>query len=573
MPCGDAGRGLESLIESDALGQLIRRTGRVAELCTEGQAMRMDWVDGVASLLADDRPLAELEELGAAWYRRGIRHVIWSGMGGSGVIVGVLRTLGLIGNDGDGITIHPLDSTDPTAVDRIAADLARRKGLEDRVASLSRRDLRALLADVAMIAVSFGINSEEPVTHLSWFLELLDAAGLRPDRNAHVLTVDGSRLEGASRRYGLPSSAVCFEGCGNLPGRMSAPGTQVFLLPFALARGGSAQARHERTLHQILSEAWAAHDLEAAVAHPRRAPYVRLAASLFDHSQDGRCRLLLDLAPSWRPLHIWIEQLLEQTLGKDGKGVVVLHPQRLNARGLGYSDDPLVRATHDGRDGPELPTLDRCVDRRASLATALLGWELAAAMVGYLNGTNIVDEPAVEDYKSRARALSGDHPSLVSAIGRAAATTHSIEPVADAILTRARERSLSYLDVTVNGELPDSARRRCRLLVRRLGNEHLGVPVKLRFAPAAYHVSEQCQLDGPDGVLSIRVAARETPPSTLGHYTGEFLQAQAVGAAEAMNAVGRDCTLFVVDRLLDTPGLLERITAAIGARIPSKATT
>jgi hypothetical protein len=65
-----------------ALRELARRDGRMAELCSENGIVRMDWVDSVGALVADDRPLVELEELAEEWRRRGVRHVLWSGMGG-----------------------------------------------------------------------------------------------------------------------------------------------------------------------------------------------------------------------------------------------------------------------------------------------------------------------------------------------------------------------------------------------------------------------------------------------------------------------------------------------------------
>jgi hypothetical protein len=57
----------------------------MAERCGENGTLRMDWVDTVGEWLADDRALPELEWLALEWCRRGVRHVLWSGMGGSGI--------------------------------------------------------------------------------------------------------------------------------------------------------------------------------------------------------------------------------------------------------------------------------------------------------------------------------------------------------------------------------------------------------------------------------------------------------------------------------------------------------
>jgi hypothetical protein len=533
----------------------------MADLCTEDGIVRMDWVDAVGALLVDSGRLQALETLARKWRGRGIRHVVWAGMGGSGVTVGVLAKLAAVGESG-GPAVHLLDSTDPAAIDALVAGLAAGKDLPaDR--PLRPEELRALLRDVVLIAVSMGVTSEEPATHLSWFLGLLAAARLPAARHAVVLTVPRSRLEETAAREGLDAEPVCLGNRGALPGRMSAPGTAVFLLPVAL--------RGER-LRDVLAEAWSAHDLAGTVEHPHDSPYVRLAVELAARMRAGRARLMLGLPPPWAPLHVWIEQLFEQTLGKDGKGVVVLEPQRLNRAAVGYRDDDLILATGESEGHLAAPAPDPSLAPLAALGAAMLGWQLVAALLGYEAGTNIVDEPAVEDYKARAHALRGvsdvlDRAVVERAVDWATRGADGVERLADVLVRDAREGRLLYIDLTINGELDARAWSALRGRLQRLGNDLLGVPVKLRRAPAAYHVSEQCQLDGPPGIVSLRVVARETVSSRLGGYTPQFLHAQAVATWQAMTARGRDCTLVVVDRLQEVAGVLEAAEGLVESRI------
>jgi hypothetical protein len=544
-----------------ALGELAGRDGRMAELCTEQGTVRMDWVDSVAALLADSEPLHDLERLAQEWRRRGIRHVVWAGMGGSGVTVGVLAGLAA-DRESAAPAMHLLDSTDPVAIDALVAQLAVGKNLPaDR--PLRREDLHALLRDVVLVAVSMGVTSEEPATHLSWVLELLAAARLPAARHAVVLTVPGSRLEEAAERAGLDARPVFLGMRGGLPGRMSAPGTSVFLLPVAL--------RGER-LRDLLAEAWSAHDLAGTIEHPHSSPYVRLALELAARTRGGRARLMLGLPPQWAPLHVWIEQLFEQSLGKDGKGIVVLEPQRLNRAAVGYRDDDLIGSEND----VTVPAPDPSLAPPAALAAAMLGWQLVAALLGYRGGTNIVDEPAVEDYKARARALRAEADVLERAVVEGAVDwavrgPEGVEPLAEALVSASREGGLSYVDLTINGELDATARSTLLGGLHRLGNDLLGVPVKLRRAPAAYHVSEQCQLDGPPGVVSLRAVARETESARLCDYTPRFLHAQAVATWQAMTARGRDCTLVVLDRLEDGADVLAAVEEQIHSRMGGRA--
>jgi hypothetical protein len=548
-----------------ALRELAGRTGRMAELCTDQGTLRMDWVDSAEALGANPSPLRELEGLAADWRRRGVRHVVWSGMGGSGVTVGVLTELAAAVG-GRGPALHLLDSTDPAAIDALVDRLSEEKDLPLEGAPLADH-AHALLHDVVLVAVSLGVTSEEPGTHLSWFLGLLDHAGLPADRHAVVLTMPGSRLEETAVREGLEARPVFLADRGGLPGRMSAPGTSVFLAPVALREAHTAEV-----LRALLLDAWSEHDLAGTLEEPERSPYVRLADEIAAHSPGGRGRLILELPPRWAAMHVWIEQLLEQTLGKDGKGVIVLAPQHLNRAAPGYRDDDLLVATTGPQGGVRVPLPDPSLHPHTALAAAMLGWQLVAALLGHRAGTNIVDQPAVEDYKSRARTLREEPDVLAGAVEEGAVdwTAHSseaLQPVVDALLAKAGERRLPYIDVTVNGELDPDSQAAVAQRLHEVGNHLLGVPVKLRRAPAAYHISEQCQLDGPPDLVSLRVVARATRSAKLGDYTPQFMHAQAVATWQAMAARGRDCTLVVLDGLEEVTDALAAVDRLLRARI------
>ncbi len=85
---------LQHLIEDDAVGQLRRRDGLMATLGREGSALKLDWVEGVARLLAHPTQLEEVEAEARDIWGRGIRHMIWAGMGGSVIAVRVFCDLG-----------------------------------------------------------------------------------------------------------------------------------------------------------------------------------------------------------------------------------------------------------------------------------------------------------------------------------------------------------------------------------------------------------------------------------------------------------------------------------------------
>src|SRR5947209_56728 len=150
---------LRRLVEEDAVGQLVRGDRRMAQLGREDGVLKLDWVEGVGRLLANDSWLEEVESEAGAICRRGIRHIIWSGMGGSVMTVRVLTELGFCTDSHQFVAIYPLDSTDPAALKAIVRRIAEAKdiSLPAGSAEVDADVLITLLQDVMMIGVSMGM--------------------------------------------------------------------------------------------------------------------------------------------------------------------------------------------------------------------------------------------------------------------------------------------------------------------------------------------------------------------------------------------------------------------------------
>jgi transaldolase/glucose-6-phosphate isomerase len=558
---------LDRLRREDALGQLVERRGRAAELATEGGDVKLDWVDGVARALADPAALAGVEELAASIGASGVRHLVWSGMGGSVQTVHALAGAGLL--DGAGLAIHPLDSTDPAALNRLLLAIA------------AGGDLAAGLASTLVVAVSMGMTSEEPVTHLEWFEGLLrdHAVAGAPERFL-VMTLPGSSLDAFARERGIRRIDLQLDGRSHTPGRMSAPATRVFLLPAALALpGGGLRALLER----CQAEHRLARSLDAAGRDAVAAgdPFVRLAAWLGAQMDEGRDMLLLDVPERWRALAPWVEQVVEESLGKGGRGLLVFPGQDLASAG-GWPDRHTVLRLDEGEAGgggpaaaPARPVatlrLGAATDAAGRLAVAarfFAGWEVTVALLGYLRGITFAGQPAVEGYKRHARELRTaggplPYPSgelAVAAGGRLALDATGLpgagagEPAAVlAAVARAALAGdrLAYLDLTVNADPDTPAWDDLRAEALRLGNRVLRRPVKLRSGPRDYHSTEQSETDGPPGVLSLRVLVRRTEPVAAGDYSERFLHAQALGTVRAMREAGRPPILALIETPAD----------------------
>ena len=635
---------LQRIVTEDAVGQLRRRAGRMAELGSENGELKLDWVEGVARLLADPAMLEEVEAEAREIWQRGIRHIIWAGMGGSVLTVRVLTNMGFCsapsreteqpGNSAR-ITIYPLDSTDPAALNEIMRQIAGAKTLNvegDREESLSQGDregrpypvmgqkideafLRAVLDDVLMIGVSMGMTSEEPITHLTWFADLLTQAQLPQAEHLMVMTLPGSYLDQFAQERTAPSLPLQPDRGTGTGGRMSAPATRVFLLPVALAFAHTSSAPGR--LRAMLRHAWEMHDLDLANAQPAAHPFVQLAAAMSDASRDGVCLLPVAMPPGRGALVPWLEQLMEESLGKGGKGVVVFDDQPLPVHSRGGSGvdvgrGPLqslssqivltVRVTSTQETGgfqsmqrdrptfilsqPYLAATDDSA-RLAALAASFMGWQLSMALFGYLHDITFAGQPAVENYKALARVLRMRENPLsvlrdwdaqcsdgILTLYGPQGTVSQLQGGAEHGMANSLARALrdahtagklAYLDGTINGEASPAFSAIFKDYLRRIGNELLGIPVKLRRAPADYHSTEQSEMDGPPSLLSLRLLARQHERCMIGHYDDTFLCAQAVSTWQAMLEQGRSCFLLVIDGALDDATesltqLLERVS-------------
>jgi hypothetical protein len=622
---------VQRLADQDVLGQLLRREGRMAELATEGGDIKLDWVDGVEKALAHPEWLAAAEQEATDILQMGIRHVIWSGMGGSVQTVYALKGMGFL--DTPEIALFPLDSTDPASLNRLL-DIADREQVKLAPGDTFAAELRGLLSRTLMIGVSMGMTSEEPITHLEWFDGLLHEHQI-PDPGAHiqVMTLPGSYLDDFARPRGSRMVPIQLDGENHTGGRMSAPATRVFIRPAALVlmaralkQGGTADGAH---LARLLERAQALYRVSGALSDAERRavtetdPWLRLGAAITDAAQAGRNKVYLVLPDEWASVAPWIEQVVEESLGKQGQGFLIFYGEALRPP-TQYQDDMLFLQVWP-TNLPE-PQADAVDDLRAAgkpvltlripvqpvegvpgslaeVAALFLGMKLTVAAYGYLNDIVFAGQPAVEAYKkyardlreapedvpfpteaqemARFRSLTLYYESLLkkglvrwgdlqTTVGRLDGDMADAADVYAAVLMLARgAKRLGYLDFTFNGDLPDSARE---VLVRArqvLGAEHLRVPVKIRTGPSDYHSTEQSETDGPNELVSLRLVGMRHVPPIAGQYDDKFLLAQARGTWQAMEDAGRWVLMLTFPELTaDVVADLDAFFANVARRLP-----
>jgi hypothetical protein len=395
------------------------------------------------------------------------------------------------------------------------------------------------------------------------------------------MTLPGSFLDQFAQEKGAPRVDIQLDGESHTPGRMSAPSTRVFLLPAALALPGR--------LHEIMRRLNAETTLQAGMVEDD--PFVRLAAWLSDQMDHGRDMLVLDLPRRWAPLAPWVEQVVEESLGKDGRGLLVFYDQDLRSASA-WPDRFCVLQIDEGSGGerPSRPWAGLRIDSpddRVSLTVAcarcFAGWNLTVALVGYLQEITFAGQPAVEHYKSYARRLRDAEGGLpypdgdlaITDSGRLELFAEAAPPLdvdgagrdAGSVLARIARGlesagRLGYFDLTVNGDAAGPLWEAAQRTGMIFGNRILQRPTKIRSGPRDYHSTEQSETDGPPELLSLRVLVRDPETVMAGEYSPRFLHAQALGTVFAMRDAGRPVLLATVRRVDGAGALVELLNGA-----------
>jgi transaldolase / glucose-6-phosphate isomerase len=451
----------------------------------------LGWLDGIERAPGHR---AAIEAVVASLLEEGIDDVVLTGMGGSSLFPMVLREV--CGRAVGHPRLHVIDSTDPAAVTRIeaAVDWSR----------------------TALVVASKSGTTVETLAHLDRFRARLQStlAGRAVDRIV-VVTDPGSPLADLAAREGFRATVL---GDRDVGGRYSA------LSPFGLLPAALLGVDLGRLL-DIAAEAVAGWDLDPWTdAGP-----ARLAALLADGVASGRDVLHVVVPPS-AAFGAWIEQLVAESSGKDGTGIIpvvvdavadVPHDARSMVVALGAIDG-LGELSEAG-----IPVLVTPWDGPDGLAREVMRWMQAVALACARLGVDPFDQPDVAAAKAAtAAALEGGSEPDASV---------PLEPLLDGLSGAGYVAILAYVDPEdpVVGRLEQCARH----LASRAG-----VPVTLGVGPRYLHSTGQLHKGGrADGVHLVIVGDDRHDIDIPGRPFGfaRLKRAQAAGDLVALRAAGR----------------------------------
>jgi len=482
---------LAELGERDAVERLWRRDHTLWSDDPTELADRLGWLT-VAAEMAADAP--RLDALAAGARADGCTHALVMGMGGSSLFPEVLaRSYGPL--DG-GLHLSVLDSTAPDAVGRALADVP--------------------LERTIFVASSKSGGTVETRSHLDLFWE---RSG-RGDRFVAV-TDPGSELGELARSRGFRE---VFENRPDIGGRYSAL-SYFGLVPAALA--GIDRAA-------LLG---AAERVTPALGDPDAAANagLRLGAVLAAGVRAGRDKLTLLLDPRIESFGLWLEQLLAESTGKAGTGVIPVADEPLGPLDV-YGDDRLFVAIGDVEQAVGLdvladaghPVVHLAFDALADLGAQVLLWEVATALCGAALGINPFDQPNVAEAKAATNAvLSGETPPP------------AVDPRdLDEVLASVRPGDYLALQAFVDPAAPEVARLEALRL--ELRDRHR-VATTFGLGPRFLHSTGQLHKGGPPTGVFLQVVtddATDAPIPGRPFTFGELLRAQADGDLATLRAHG-----------------------------------
>ena len=500
------------------------------------EARWMGWLDAPRAAAAG---LDALESF-ARHTARGVTDVLLLGMGGSSLCPEVFAVT--FGPQDGFPRLGVLDSTDPAQVARI-----------ERGIDLDRT--------LFVVASKSGSTLEPNIFKAYFHARVTERLGAdRAGGRFVAITDPGSSLERAAADEGFLRT---FAGVPEIGGRFSAL-SNFGLVPAAL------MGLDVRRIVERAGRMAAACGTDRAAADN---PGVALGLALGVAARAGRDKLTIVASPGLRDLGAWLEQLIAESTGKEGRAIIPVDGERLAAPEV-YGDDRifaylrLVSGADPATDEAVAalaragqPVVRIALDHAYDVAAEFFRWEIATAVAGSILGINPFNQPDVEASKVATRRLTdaveetGALPAETPILEDAGLRFYTDEANARALAGAAAARTardllaahlgrlgrgdyfalLAYVDMTEAHAAPLQA-------IRRAVGDRAGHATCLGFGPRFLHSTGQAYKGGPDTGVFLQVTCDDgddLPVPGRRYSFGTVKAAQARGDFEVLAERGR----------------------------------
>lgn len=471
------------------------------------------WLGWLALPMQDREGLARVVQLANEVKAEGVADVVLLGMGGSSLAPEVMRSI--IGRAEGSPNLHVVDSTDPgqiLAVER-AIDIDR---------------------TLFLVASKSGSTLEVNILKQHFFHRAVQRFGEGGAGRRFVLTTDpGSKLEQIAKQEGF---RAIFPGIPSVGGRYSAL-SNFGLVPAALL-GADPVMLLDRA--RVMAQRCASTGLDNAA--------LELGVLMGELALVGRDKPTLIAPPALASFGAWLEQLVAESLGKQGKGIIPIEGE-VTGRPDVYGRDRLFvqlrpAGVADAGADAAVEQLERAghpvvridwADRYA-LGAEFYRWEFATAVAGAVLGVNPFDQPDVEAAKIVTRRLAGEYEQT--------GTLSDDEPPLKESHVKALLDQLhdgDYFAVLAFIEM-NPAHRNALEAIRALVRDRRRVATTIGFGPRYLHSTGQAHKGGPNTGVFLLITCNDPedlPVPGQRYSFGTIKRLQARGDLEVLASRGR----------------------------------
>ena len=344
------------------------------------------WLGWLTLPMQDRGAIGEIVRFAGEVKAEGIKDVVLLGMGGSSLAPEVMREV--IGRAEGYPNLHVVDSTDP-----------------GQILSVERAiDFRRTLF---LVASKSGTTLEVNILKQHFFARAVEKLGQTEAGRHFVLTTDpGSKLEQVGKQENF---RAIFPGIPSVGGRYSAL-SNFGLVPAALL-GAGPDVLLDRARDMAQRCASAGDDNSA----------LELGVLLGEMALAGRDKPTLIAPPGLASFGAWLEQLVAESLGKQGKGIIPIEGESAGPPDAYGMDRVFIHLRPAGVVDRETDAVVERLERsghpvvriqwtdRHALGAEFFRWEFATAVAGAVLGVNPFDQPDVEAAKIVTRRLAGEY--------------------------------------------------------------------------------------------------------------------------------------------------------------------
>jgi glucose-6-phosphate isomerase len=469
---------------------------------------RLGWLQ-VADRMVERVP--ELEALRKELVGEGFTDVVLMGMGGSSLAPEVFRQT--FGAPKGALDVHVLDTTDPAAI--IALDKAI--------------DVRKTV----FIVASKSGTTLETLSHYRHFWQRTGQHG----KQFIAITDPGTSLAEEASHRGFRRS---FLNPPDIGGRYSAL-SYFGLVPAAL--GGvdlSALLDRTATMMQACSPS----------VPVSENPGAWLGAVFAEAAKAGRDKITIVAPSPVQSFGVWAEQLIAESTGKEGKGLVPVADEALGAPEVYGSDRLFVRLALPGDVEPAAltalskaghPVVTLKLSDPLAIGAEFFRWEYAIAVAGAILGINVFDQPNVQEAKDLTKKVlsEGNPPTVGEGIRWAGQQGATLEAAIQVLLKQVHPGDyVALLAYIAPNEEHDRALDAIRLAIR---DKH-PVATTVGYGPRYLHSTGQLHKGGPNTGVFLEIVGDDPDdlPIPGENFTfGILKQAQALGDFQALRNHGR----------------------------------